>query len=97
MIDLNRIRSLKTLEDLKQDLSEFIKFNRAELVAVYESEYGWGDEDLDADIETATDVLEKVEKRMKSLSNHLSRGVKERNEQPQSGEAESASEQPQTA
>lgn len=88
MIELNRIRSMKTLEELKKDLSDFINFDRAVLIAVYDEEYGWGEEDLDADLDQAKDVLAKVEHRMKSFGNHLSRS-KGKNVPPQSDEAES--------
>ena len=70
MIDLNKIRSLTILEEFKQDLKEFITHNRADLIDVYKS-LGFGEEDLDADIESATDLLVKVEKRLVSLGRHL--------------------------
>jgi hypothetical protein len=84
MIELNRIRSMKTLEDLKKDLSNFINFDRSALVAIYADEYGWGEEDLDADLDQSTELLEQVERRMKSLGHHLSRTVKVKNVPPQS-------------
>jgi hypothetical protein len=71
MIELNRIRSLKTLEDLKKDLTEFINFDRVVLLAVYAEEYGWGEDDLDADLEQAAETLAQVERRAKSLGRHL--------------------------
>ena len=73
MIDLNKIRSMKVLENLKADLTEFINFDKNALVTVYDSE-DLGDEgDLDADIEAAQDLLSKIERRMKSLGNHLAK------------------------
>lgn len=73
MIDVQKIRSLKTLESIKATLNEFIALDRAVMVAVYEEEHGWGEEDYEADLEQVKDLLEKVERRHKSLSGHLAR------------------------
>lgn len=72
-IDLNKIRSLKALEAMRKTLADFVNFDPAVIKAVYAEEYGWGDEDYDADKEQAADMLERVEKRMKSLGRHLSK------------------------
>ena len=73
MIDVNKIRSMKTLEAMKKVLSEFISFDHATMVEVYAEEYGWGEEDYEADKDSATYLLEQVERRMKSLGKHLSK------------------------
>ena len=73
---LNHIRSPKALEGLKKLLTEFLAIDRAEVIAIYEHEYGWGEEDLDADIEIVQGLLEKVEHRAKSLGNYLAKADK---------------------
>lgn len=75
MIDVNRIRSLKTLEDIKSTLNEFLV--HPDILEVYIKEYDWSEEDYEADKEMVVELLEKVERRIKSLSNHL-RGQAER-------------------
>lgn len=71
MIDLNRIRSMKTLEEMKEDLTTFL--NDPIMLEVYVEDFQWGPEDLEADRESATELLEKVEKRMVSLKRFLTR------------------------
>lgn len=71
MIDLNRIRSLKPLEEMKKDLSEFIALDPKVVIELYEEQYHWGQEDYEADLEQVKDLLEQVERRIKSLSNHI--------------------------
>jgi predicted nucleotidyltransferase component of viral defense system len=73
MIDLNQIRSLKPLEEMKKDLTDFIGIDRAVMLEVYEEHYQWGEEDYEADLEQVKDLLEQVEKRIKSLGHHLSK------------------------
>ncbi len=73
MIEVNKIRSMKTLEAMKKVLSEFIGFDHATMVQVYAEDYGWGEEDFEADKDNASYLLEQVEKRMKSLGRHLSK------------------------
>lgn len=73
MIELNKIRSLKTLAEIKQDLIRFITLDRAVAIVVYDESYGWGEEDYEIDLEQAKGLLEQVERRYKSLSNHLSK------------------------
>ena len=72
MIDLNKIRSLRTLEEMKDDLANFLAFDRTIMLAEYESQ-NWGEEDYEADKEEASDLLEQVEHRIKSLDKHLKR------------------------
>jgi hypothetical protein len=91
MIELNRIRSMETLEELRKDLTDFINYDRAELLKVYAAEYGWGEEDLDADLEKVSDLLSKVERRIVSLGNYLSQAIMVKNGTPQSGAEVSAS------
>lgn len=43
---------------------------------VHEMEYGWGEEDYAADKDTATTLLEEVERRIKSLGRHLAKEKK---------------------
>lgn len=76
MIDLNRIRSLKPLQEMKKDLNEFITFDPKVMVEVYEEQYQWGPEDYEADLEQAKDFLAQTEHRLKSLSNHLNKKPK---------------------
>ena len=66
MIDLNRIRSVKTLETMRSDLNVFI--TNPDCRQVYLEDYGWGDEDYEADVELAKESLERVERRIKSLN-----------------------------
>lgn len=73
MIELNKIRSVKTLEVMKRDLAEFVSFDRNVMVEVYDEECGWGEEDYEADLEQVKDLLEQVERRHKSLSGHLAK------------------------
>lgn len=72
MMDLNKIRSLRTLEEMKDDLANFLAFDRTIMLAEYERQK-WGEEDYEADKEEATDLLEQVEHRIKSLDKHLKR------------------------
>lgn len=75
MIDLNKIRSLSVLEETKAILTDFLNHDRQSLLAVYEANDD-GEEDLEADYEAAQELLAKVERRMKSLGNHLLRATK---------------------
>jgi len=75
MIDLNRIRSLKTLDTMKRDLIAFI--NNPDVLTVYVEDLDWGQEDYEADIETATYLLENVEHRIKSLGRFIAKQSKE--------------------
>jgi hypothetical protein len=72
MIDLSRIRTLKPLETIKKDLTEFLAFSPAIMIEVY-SDNNWGPEDYEADKEQVQELLDKVERRIKSLSNHLNK------------------------
>lgn len=81
-IDLNKIRSPKALEAMRTVLTDFINFDPAVIKALYEEDYGWGEEDYEADIEESKELLERVERRMKSLGRHLSK-VKVEKSQPQ--------------
>jgi hypothetical protein len=67
MIDLNRIRSIKTLEGMKKDLEFFIKESEV-AKDIYRTEYKWDDEDYEADKEDATYLLDCINIRIKSLS-----------------------------
>jgi hypothetical protein len=74
MIDVNKICSMKTLEVVKKLLTDFLAFDKATILKVYEDEYGWGEEDYEADRDSVTYLLEQVERRMKSLGKHLAKG-----------------------
>lgn len=79
MIDVNKIRSMKTLETMKRVLGEFVSFDRATMVQVYADEYGWGEEDFEADKDNAIYLLEQLNRRMKSLGRHLAKEKVEKN------------------
>lgn len=68
---------MKALDTMKKALEEFIAFDRSVMLSVYAEDYGWGEDDYEADKEQASDFLEKVNRRMKSLGNHLSKGKNE--------------------
>jgi hypothetical protein len=74
MIDLNKIRSLQTLEAMKCDLTEFL--NNPEVLVAYNEEKTMDFEDYETDKEAVIDLLAKVENRIKSLGRHLEK-VKE--------------------
>jgi hypothetical protein len=94
MIDVNKIRSMKKLEELKRDLMEFVNFDRRVLTAVYNSEDIGDEDDLDADIDSACELLSKVKYRMKSLGRYLAtadkNGTRLLSPRPQETEASSA-------
>ena len=73
MMDLNKIRTMKTLEAIQKPLKDFVTFDRARRVSVYNDDFGWAEDDYDADKEKAEYLLEQVEKRMKSLGHHLAK------------------------
>lgn len=72
-INLNRIRSIKSLEALRKPLVDFIRFDTATMRDVYVEDFGWGLMDYEADIESAEALLEQIERRIKSLSHHLAK------------------------
>lgn len=65
MIDLTRIRSITKLEEMKKDLEFFI--SEPAIAEIYLKDYDWGEEDLDADRESATYLVGRIETRIKSL------------------------------
>jgi hypothetical protein len=69
---------MKTLETMKKVLSDFISFDGPTMIGVYAEEYGWGNEDYEADKDNAGYLLEQVERRMKSLGHHLAKVKTER-------------------
>ncbi len=75
MIDLSRIRSMKTLDSMRRDLNDFIEFDATVMKAVYVEEFGWGEEDYEADKDSATYLLEQIERRIKSLGRHLAKAA----------------------
>ena len=64
---------MKALEGMKKILNEFLNFDTPEMLDVYDKEFGWGEEDLEADRDSAGYLLEQVERRMKSLGHHLAK------------------------
>ena len=65
MINLNRIRSVKTLEEMKQDLTDFL--SNPEILNVYVEELDWDSEDYESDKEAVQYLLEQLEHRIVSL------------------------------
>jgi hypothetical protein len=76
MIDVNKIRSLKTLESIKADLNEFL--SHPDIPRAYVEEFDWSTDDYEADKETVLELLGKVERRIVSLSNFLTGKAKKR-------------------
>jgi len=76
MIDLSRIRSLKTLEEHKKVINDFI--NNPNILQHYIENLDWDEGDYECDVEQAKELLEKIEHRMKSLGNHLSNEKKKK-------------------
>lgn len=73
MINLNKYRTLRPLKNLHKQVNDFIAFDRAVMVEVYTTQFGWGEEDYEADLEQATELRDKIERRIESLSRHLDR------------------------
>ena len=94
-VTLNHIRNPEELSTLKKVLTDFLTLNRTEAVAVYEHEYGWGEEDLDADTEMVMGLLEKIEHRLKSLSTYLAKVDKNALQTPPDGCFEPTAAEPQ--
>lgn len=58
---------------MKRDLTDFIAFDRQTMLEVYHTEKNWGEEDYEADKDTAATLLEMVEHRIKSLGRHVAK------------------------
>ncbi len=71
MINLNRIRKLEKLDNLKKILTDFLNLDPIVAMEVYNDMYAWGDEDYDADKEVVKELLAKINKRYKSLKTYL--------------------------
>lgn len=69
MIDLNKIRSIKLLESIQADLKAFL--SNEEVSAVYVDKLDWSLDDYEADKEMVSELLERVNRRILSLSNFL--------------------------
>ena len=63
---------MNVLDAIRVDLNDFLNHDQTELLAIYDAD-GAGEEDLDVDQDAARDLLEKVERRMKSLGTHLAK------------------------
>jgi hypothetical protein len=68
MLDLSRIRSLNTLDEMTADLTEFI--TNSHVPVIYMEEYGDA-EVFEDDKELAVELLEKIAHRRKSLDGYL--------------------------
>ncbi len=66
MINLNLLRSVKTLESMKKDLEFFIK--EPIIKEIYDKDYDWDENDYEADREEAAYLIEMINLRIKSLS-----------------------------
>ena len=82
MMDLNKIQSIKTLEEMRDILKEFLTFDRTAMLKAYDEDFGWDAEDYEADREQARPISEHVEKRMKSLGHHLAKVDKNASQSP---------------
>jgi len=71
MIDLNKTRSMKTLEEMKRDLTSFI--TDPVIQQIYVEDKGWSIQDYEDDKEQAQDFLEMVNRRMESLGRYLAK------------------------
>lgn len=63
MIDLTRIRSIKTLEAMKNDLTNFI--NNKLILKIYIEDYDWCNEDYLYDIEQSKILIERIDYKIK--------------------------------
>jgi hypothetical protein len=72
MIDVRRIRSLKSLEKIEATILGFLEFDRRAMVDYYE-DINWGEEDYESDRSELTSLLEDVRRRHTSLSGHLAK------------------------
>lgn len=86
MIDLNRIRSLRTLEEMKKDLNEFLV--NPDVRKVYLIDLEWSEDDYDADKEAVIELLEAIAKRERSLTNYLKVQPEKKDLPPQKLETE---------
>ena len=77
MIDLNRIRSIKSLEEMKKDITEFI--NNPLMLEIYSNDISLGEDAYADDKEQAEQLLVKIEKRISSLSKFLQKEAKSQN------------------
>lgn len=71
MIDLNKTRSMKILDEMKKDLTSFI--TDPIMQQIYVEDKGWSVQDYEDDKEQAQDFLEMVNRRMESLGKYLSK------------------------
>ena len=77
MIDLNTIRDVKVLEEMKKDLTLFI--TDPIILEIYKEDYDFGEEDYKDDKDQAEYLLGQVEKRIKGLNQSLSKRTANRN------------------
>ena len=71
MTDLNKIRNLKTLEEMRRDLNEFL--TNPIIPEIYKEDPQGEDGDYEGDKEQVQELLLKVEHRIKSLGKFVAR------------------------
>jgi len=71
MIDLNKFRTLEPLEEMRNDLKEFL--SNPAVPEVYKEDPTLDVEDYESDKEKVINLLIKVERRIKSLGNFLNK------------------------
>ena len=76
MIDVNKYRTLKPLSSIRKTLTDFLNLPRDLAISIYDKTYSWAEEDYEADIEQANELLIKVNRRYNSLKRHLSKSSK---------------------
>jgi hypothetical protein len=78
MIDLTRIRSIKSLEEMKKDIIEFI--NNPLMLEIYREDVSLGEDAYADDKEQAEQLLVKIEKRSVSLTKFNQREAKQKSQ-----------------
>lgn len=73
MIDVNKYRTLMPLSSIQKTLTDFLNLPPDLTISIYNKTYNWGEEDYEADIERATELLKTVNRRYNSLKRHLSK------------------------
>jgi hypothetical protein len=75
------------LESIKADLKEFLV--HPDMARAYIEEFDWSQDDYEADREIVEELLEKVERRIVSLSNFLNGQAKKRGSRQSPKQAQS--------
>lgn len=66
MIDISRIRSVKSLEKIRITLNDFL--TNSQVLTSYIEDYNWSEEDYETDKEQVIELLDQIEMRIKSLT-----------------------------